>query len=349
MGCSLKEMYEPAVLHLLRNVPLAYLMKEKKIKDPKKMNAGQQIALIKRELGYQTFERPPRYWLDTGSPRLNSVVGSRELGAAYGKMIVLAGDYSSGKTLLGTKLLGLAQADGAECGHVDIENSADPAFALKMGGLDFGRELRDGTYEKVALFRPEVGVFGPKKKKGITEQVRLQAAEELFTVVERWMMLHRRLEPKGKLALLVDSTTAIVPEEEMTAGIADQNMRTRLSLPVFLNMLTKRWQHVALNTNTLIILISQIRINPTAMWGNPERIPGGKGLVFYPAVVAQLRRSNKGGTILDDDQNVIGIRSTIKNLKNKTGGQSVEGRRIGFKAFFDKNRWKFLKAKDVEV
>lgn len=319
-----------------------------KQKDPSKMNAAQQIQLIKDSLGWTTYKQPPRYWLDTGSRRLNGAIGSPELGAAYGKMVLLCGDYSSGKTMLGAKIVGLAQADDAQCGYVDVENSHDPDFALKMGGLDFGREIAPGLYEKVALFRPEVGVFG-KTKKQVKLETRLQTAEELFTLAERWMLLQRSINPQGKIAMLVDSTTAIVPEEEMVAGIDKQNMRTRLSLPIFLNMLLKRWQQVALNTNALVVLVSQIRIDPTAMFGNPERIPGGKGLLFYPAVIAQLRRANKGGTIVDANGDVIGLRSTIKNLKNKTGGKSVEGRRCGMKAYFGKNRWKFVSAKDIKA
>lgn len=318
------------------------------MKKPSKMNAAEQIKLLKKTLGYQTFDRPKVTWLDTGSPRLNSVLGSKEFGLRYGTMVVVCGDWSSGKTLLTTKLAGLAQADGADIGYGDIENSVDPAFAKRMGGLDFGKQLGDSLFENVALFQPSIGIFG-KTKKQPTLKVRLQSAEELFNMMEKWMLMQQEINPKGKRVLVVDSTTAISPEEELAKDIDEQNMRTQMSLPMFLNKLLKRWQHVALNTNTLILLISQIRIDPMAMFGNPERLPGGKGLHFYPAVIAQLRRASKGGTILDGQGEVIGLRSTITNLKNKTGWGSVEHRKCGMKAFFIRNKWKFLPPKKVKA
>lgn len=331
----------------------------KKKKDPSKMSAGEQVALIKQQLGYTTFHKPPKYWLNLGNPRLNSVMGSEEFGTLYGKMVLLCGDYSSGKTLVGNLIMGLAQADGASCGVVDIENSSDPPFSRRMAGFDFGEKLPDGSYTKVALFRAEAGIFSKKDKKGkrVPTGLRLQTAEELFKLVESWMFLQRQINPTGKIALLIDSTTAIVPERELEAGIDEQNMPSRLSLPVFLNGLLKRWQQVALNTNALIVLISQIRINPGVMFGNPEKIPGGKGQYFYPAIICQLRRGKKRGVILDSEGDVIGLNTVMKNLKNKVGGHSVEGRRCGVrimfprrtgKKTFSKGKWKFLPAKALD-
>lgn len=321
--------------------------KKKASTDPASMSAGEQVAFIKKELGYTTLEKPPRFWLKTKSRRLNGTMGSRKKGIPYGKCIVLAGDYSSGKTMVGTYLCGEGQRDGADIGYVDVENSSDARWAKKMGGLDFGKEIAPGVWEKVALFQPEVGVFGRTKKQN-NLLTRLQTAEELLTMAERWMLLQRQLKPQGKRILLVDSTTAIVPEEEMLAGMDKANMRTQLSLPIILNRLTKRWNQVALNTNTLIIYISQIRIDPMAMFGNPERIPGGKGLLFYPSIICQLRRANKGGNVKSPEGNVIGLRSVIKNLKNKAGSGSTEGKSCGFKAMFHKNSWQFMSAKDLK-
>lgn len=324
------------------------MKKEKKSKkDPSKMNAAEQVAFISKAMGFEVMKREPKMWLDTGSRRLNRVVGSPDLGAAYGKTMVFAGDFSSGKTMIATKLLGLAQEDGAAIGYVDVENSHDPVWAMNMGGLDFGKEV-PGGYSRVALFQPEVGIFG-KTKKQPSLATRLQTAEELFTMAERWMLMQRTLKPQGKRAILVDSTTAIQPEEEMVHGLDDQNMRSRLSLPVFMNLMTKRWNQIALNTNTLVIYVSQIRIDPTAMFGDPTRIPGGKGILFYPHVINVLKRANKGGMIKDSNDNLIGLRTVITNMKNKAGGGSLERSQCGFKAYFNKNKWKFMAAKELKT
>src|SRR5712671_3902960 len=95
----------------------------------KGISPDQQLSLIRKRLGYLTFEPTVTHWLDTGSPRLNSVLGSPTKGLAYGKMIELSGLESNGKTLLMLLLASLAQDDGAIVGWMDLENSFDPNWA----------------------------------------------------------------------------------------------------------------------------------------------------------------------------------------------------------------------------
>lgn len=305
-----------------------------------KMNAQEQVELIQKRLGYQTFERPPKVWLDTGSQMFNSVVGSKEKGIAYGKILTFAGMPSSGKTLLAAFIAGLAQGDGAQIGWVDVENSFDPTW-VKIHGLDPGQSIGAG-FEKVALFQPELGIFGKKKK---NEVMRLQAAEELFASAEAWMVLQRELDPKCKLCVVVDSTTSVEPAEELEAGLTGQNMRTKMLAP-FLNLLSKRWKTVAFHTNAIVIFIAQLRKNPGQLFGNPEYIPGGNGVLFYPSVICKVRRT-KGGLIVKNGR-PIGVKSTITNVKNKAGEGSVEGLRCGFKAAFHDFDWRFMSAEKLE-
>jgi RecA/RadA recombinase len=310
-----------------------------------KLNASEQVDYIRKSLGWQTYEKPGKLWLDTtkygGSPRLNRVFGSEEFGIRYGKTITLAGPFSSGKTMLANFIAGMAQQDGAKVGYLDIENSSDSDWS-RIHGLRFGKREGRG-WTKVALFQPEVGIFG-KTKRQASMAVRLQTAEELFTAGERWMLLQRTFNPNCKIAMIVDSTTAAIPEEEMLGGFTNQNMRTRVSPAVFLNQLTKRWNQIALNCNAIVIYIAQLRINPNQMYGNPERIPGGNGILFYPSIVNKVKRV-KGGLIMDKrNENPVGLQSIITNYKNKVGGGSIEGLKCGFQAHFQESRWKFLSA-----
>ena len=68
----------------------------------KGMNAVEQVEFLEKQLGFVTFSRPPKYWLKTGSKRLNRVFGSEQLGIPYGKEITLAGKQSCliGETLI---------------------------------------------------------------------------------------------------------------------------------------------------------------------------------------------------------------------------------------------------------
>jgi RecA/RadA recombinase len=335
------------------------------VKKDKLMLASSQVEYLKKELGYVTYNRPPEAWLKTGSKLFNSVVGSRDMGIPYGKLITLAGKPSSGKTLLALRLMGKAQLDGAVVGGVDIENALDSLLAKRLG-LDLGEPVLDEYggvqgYEKVAVFYPMFGVFGKtgrqrakEKKKGarkpsaeeqsITLEQRLQTAEELFELVKKWLVFQRKRNPRGKIAMWIDSTTAIQPEEELSAGLVDQNMRTRLSLANFLNQLTKDLVPLALNTNALIVLISQLRTNPTKVFSNPDYVPGGNGVLFYPSSINWMRRVKN----IRSKGRVIGLESLIVNKKNKTGAGSIEGNECGIRMFFDSPDWEFVPAEEIK-
>lgn len=323
-----------------------------------------QIAFLKKKMGMVTFNKPPKVWLKTGSKRLNSVLGSVTEGVPYGKLLTLAGKQSSGKTLLMLRLLGKAQQDGATVALVDVENSFDPDHSRKQG-LDPGDPVLDENnqvigYSKIALFQPEMGVFnetgrqkakarkaGRKKKTEVddsefVENVRQQTAEELFELVKKWMIFQRQLNQNCKLALGIDSTTGIQPEEELNAGLVDQNMRTRLSLAQFLNQLTKELVSLALNTNCFTCLVSQLRTNPTKVFQNPDYVPGGNGVLFYPSSICWMRRLKN----IRKKGQIVGLESIIVNKKNKMGAGSVEGCECGIRAYYESTEWEFI---DVET
>ena len=315
-------------------------MKEKaKLSVVAKLSPAEQVDYIKKAMGYRVYAKPPQYWLDTGFPYLNKVMGSKKLGLAYGKIYLIAGKPSSGKSVLAAKLSGLAQKDGAHCGWIDPENSFDKRHVGHQG-LDA---------ENVALFEPEYGEFTKKMKdkKQNTQKLilaeRPETAEELCTRAEVWMQLQRKYDRDGKVCLVLDSTNAISPEEEMLAGLTDQNMRTKSSSAVFLNLLLKRWVSVAEHTNAIIILIAQLRTNPKTLYGNPDYVSGGNGIIYYPSSITWMRRISNGEILRHGRQ--VGVMGTMSNQKNKVGGGSREHKKAGYKVMFNEDAWQFM---DVE-
>jgi len=286
--------------------------------------AEREMALINKKMGFMTLELQPRTWLDTGSKILNAVMGSEEKGIAYGKMIEISGPESHGKSLLSALLTGLAEADGAECCWVDLENSLDRRW-VKGQGISWDRLYR--AYPKL--------VQESKKSKP-----RLQTAEEICTEVEMWM---ERRHAKGvkKMFIVVDSVIAFLVEEESEAGNLDQNMRTKISLAAFLSRLLRRWCALSQVYNATIIFINQLRMNPGQRFGNPEQTSGGKALKFYCSIRVAVRRV-KGGRLLQKGK-MVGLRGIITNNKNKAGGGSEEGMKAGFKVRFPSD-WGFLSA-----
>jgi RecA/RadA recombinase len=315
-----------------------------------KMSPGEMLQHVNKSLGYDTLIRPPKYWLDTGFKYLNKVMGSKEYGLAYGKMYLIAGPPSSGKSALAAWIAGLGQKDGASVAKVDGENSFDREHDRHQG-LDAGHRLRniDGKvvgYTKIALFQPEYGIFKHKKKKGGDQRISkedVEAAEMLFDRVELWMKLQRKAAPDGKRIVIVDSTTSFCPEEEMMATHSEQNMRTRTSSAVFLNGLAKKWVNLALHTNSLVLFIAQLRHNPGKAFGNPEYVTGGNGIQYFSSCVVWVRRSEDGAIKQNGEQ--VGTKGTISNRKNKVGGGSIERKKCAYKCYFYKDAWNFMRAK----
>jgi len=318
------------------------------------MNAAELVKFGKEQRGYVTYARPPKYWLDTKYAYLNRVLGSEKYGLAYGKIILLAGFPTSGKTTLAAWLTGLAQEDGADGGWVDGENSFSREHFRNQGmhvGHRVWEQLHDKKkhllgYTNIAVFWPEYGEFkGLKTPNFIKENP--ETAELLFDRVEDWMKLQRKLKPNGKRILVVDSVNSFSSEEELLAGFFNQNARTRVSNAVLLNLMSKRWQTLALHTNTLVILIAQIRTNPMQRFGSPHYVSGGSGIQYYPSIVAWMNRA-KGGTLMKGKEQV-GVQGKITNYKNKAGGGSVERKKCGYKIFWHgKHPWDFFSASELK-
>ena len=281
-----------------------------------------EMDAIRKKLKHLTEDKQPTLWLNTGSKDLNAVLGSKELGVPYGRMIEVFGPNSHGKTVVSLLLAAMAQADKAKVAVLDFERSCDKMWAT-ANGVD---------YENLYVFRPLIGRFGSEKIK------RLQTAEEVCTEAELWMEVQHDKDPTGKMVMIVDSMAAMLVEDEAEGGITNQNMATNMALPKFISKLMRRWVALADNYNVMIIWINQIRTK-IGSWGNPEDSPGGLAAKHYCSVRVAVRRLQGGRIVQGKD--VVGLRSVIKNIKNKAGGGSIEGKEIGFETRFGKKHWKF--------
>lgn len=305
-----------------------------------------EINAIRKKLRHLTFESVVKAWLDTGNRRLNAVMGSEELGLAFGKMVELFGPESQGKTMIALLLAALAQANGAKVAWVDLENSFDDDW-VKAQGLD---------PELVYLFQPQLGYFGggsdddddeDAKKKKRKKRPRLQTAEELFEEVEEWMAATHQAAPDGRLLVVVDSIAAALVDVEAQGGITDQNMFTNTALSRFLSKLLRRWVALASSYNAMMIFINQVRTSPNQRFGNPENTPGGRALKFYCSVRVRVRRGKHQGRLLQG-RKVIGLSGILTNVKNKAGGKSLEGATAGFETRFGKQSWRFPSIQELK-
>lgn len=291
--------------------------------------------MIRQKMKHFTLTKGVDQWLDTGQRRLHKVLGSKHKGIPYGRIFEIYGKESNGKTALAMEIAGLAQRDGADYAHVDLENCWDDQWARNRG-VEVVRSEDGEEVLKPALFKPYVGMFGGERRKP-----QLISAEALLDEVETWMYDVSRTN--NKIVVLIDSVTALLAEKEASGGLTEQNMSTRTGgLPQFMGQLLRRWVGLAGTYNAMIIFINQTRTAPVR-FGNPEYTPGGNALKFYASVRIKMTRKAR----MRNGKKIIGIKGMIANIKNKAGGGSVEGEEAGYKIFFSKPT-KFLSEEDMK-
>jgi len=303
-------------------------------KQKRRLTPQQEIKLIEKALEVITFsedESSAYEHLDLGDADANEVFGDRELGLRWGCIIELHGPNSSGKTWLATKIAAIAQQQDEHVyvAKADLERSNDDRFNEK-NGIDMQR------------FYPFVAEIAAKIKK--PDDRYEETAEQLCDKIEAWIKFRHERDKLAKTVLIIDSVTGMLVSEEDEGGLADQNMRTKVSLASFLSLLCRRWTRLAANYKVIMIFINQERMAPGVMYGSPIVTSGGHALKFYSSVRVRTRRC-KNGRVMKDGK-CIGLRSILLNEKNKVGGR--EGSEAAFKAYTRTCKWLWMTKDQAE-
>lgn len=215
--------------------------------------------------------------ISTGEPGIDSITGG---GIPRRGITILFGPPSSGKTYLCQRIMAAGQRNGSIAALVDAEYSFDPEWYEKSG-VDVSTLIH----------------------------VEPSSAEEAL----EWTI---SLCKKGVDIVVVDSTAALLPEEEDEKNMDDFQMGLHARL------MNKFFRKVAPhNKRTAIILINQIRLGIGQGSGKyvPEVLPGGKGQEFYAKIIMSIR---KGDLMWNDGEgpktvNALPIGFDIKVTANK--------------------------------
>lgn len=299
----------------------------------KVLSPADEIRAIRNKMGHFSLEARPKSWLDTGSRRLNRVLGTK-LGIPWGRIIELFGPESNGKSVLAMELMAIAQAAGAWVIWHDAENSVILRWLRKRGI----------NTDEMFLIQPYEGFFGKKpkydKKGRLLNDPELATAEILCDEVRELIKKLHRKEPDRPIFYVLDSITALETAYEMQVGMKDANMKSNTELSRFLSRLMKQWVGLFQTHNVTGVFINQLRTKPGVSFGNPEYTTGGKAVKFYAHVRARIGRVGSGGRLLNHGEQ-IGIKGIIKCIKSKVGG--VEGRSCGYKIWYN-GQAKFMDA-----
>ena len=211
--------------------------------------------------------------ISTGSLGIDIALGIG--GLPKGRIIEIYGPESSGKTTLALSVIAQSQKKGGTCAFIDAEHALDPSYAKKIG-VDI---------DNLLISQPDAGE---------------QALEIADTLVR-----------SGAIdVLVVDSVAALVPKAELEGEMGDSHMGLQARL---MSQALRKLTSTVSRSNTLIIVINQIRMKIGVMFGNPETTTGGNALKFYASVRIDIRRIGS----IKDKEDVIGSQTRVKIVKNK--------------------------------
>lgn len=244
------------------------------------------IDELYKGLGENDCNQDVPFWLSTGFIPLNIALGGdKDKGFPGGRITEISGMESTGKTLLATMAMIGVQRLGGLAVFLDYEHSFSIYRAIQLGLS----EARDQWIYK----QPNT-------------------AEEGFRIVD-FVCDHVAKHNINKPVIIVkDSVASMVTQEELEAGY-EGNMKTRLSLATFMSTALKQVAGKISKSNVTLLLLNQVRINPTIMYGDKKTTPGGNAIKFYSSVRLQL---SKAGQVKEGDE-VIGENINAVVKKNK--------------------------------
>jgi recombination protein RecA len=234
----------------------------------------------------ETDESPThvKRWIGTGSQQLDYIVSNkRDGGLPEGRIVEIFGPPSIGKSHIAIQIARTTQQMGGIVVYIDTEN-ATSVENLRLLGVDISRRF----------------VY-----------VDTHCTEEVLSIAESTIMKARAMNKDVPITIIWDSVAASSPKAELN-GTYEQNSIGLQARAISKGM--RKITGVIGETNTLFVILNQIRTKIGVMFGDPTTTPGGKAIPFHASVRIKL---GAGQQIKNKDKEVIGINVSAKTIKNK--------------------------------
>lgn len=232
---------------------MAKKVEKKEEKGNSRVNSA--LALLRKKFGddsAMTFDNVGITKIDvipSGSLKLDKILGIG--GWPRGRITLLWGDYSSGKSTICLQAVANAQKQGLVCAYVDMEHALDPIYAENLGC----------NMSELILLQPDGG-------EQALEAIKLMAQEKAVDLI------------------ILDSIVACAPESELEGELADPNIGRQAKLfSSFFKQVTPAIE----KANMTLICTNQVRLRPGG-YGNPEVLPCGQAQLFYSSIICRTRR-----------------------------------------------------------
>lgn len=234
----------------------------------------------------------------TGSFNLNDAIGVG--GVPCGRLVMLSGVESSGKSLLALSIIKEAQKDGGVGYYIDGEYTFDPDWTQRLG-VDLDKIVISQTNNAKDVFELLLGKPKIKDKRD-------KAIPGILT--------NEKILRAGLRVVVIDSVDSLQTpmEEESEVGKSNMALMARF-LPPELRRLTP----ILSKTNITVVAIMQARQNPGQMYGDALTVSGGRALRHSASVWIDLGVVSSSAITIDGkkDGEKIGHSIRARIRKNK--------------------------------
>jgi RecA/RadA recombinase len=225
-------------------------------------------------MGDSAFASEPTEFVSTGVTLLDWAIQTRNGssgGYAVGRAVEIAGDESTGKSLLGGLALGVATRAGAWGVLIDTEKAWSREFASRLCKADPNRVMH---------------YAGPEDDEGNLTTMTL---EDSFDAIPRYIHAIRKFDKENLIVILHDGLAGPPTSEELKTPLAKEERMARRAHKIKLAMVqqTDLWA----NERVVMLFTNQTIANIGAGPGAEKRTtPGGSGPKFFASTRVRLSR-----------------------------------------------------------
>lgn len=263
------------------------------------------LQQIKEATGGESFAQSRfgdvNNWISTGSYALNRILsGSIYKGIPSGRIVVLGGESSSGKSLISAFVAANALKEGYDAVfYFDSEGGALKEF-----------------FENVGCDTEKIIQILVSSVEDAQKQI-LKTIDMIQTFKEK--------NPESKFLCVLDSLGGLVPEKLFRDAEKDKVTSEMGGRSKIINSMVKSITIPALKTDTAILILNHIYDDPSAMFTNKiKNQGGGRGIQYMGTINVQCSRLLEKETEKDADAFHSGTNLKFFTVKNRCCRPSLE-------------------------